>query len=49
VEVEVRGSHVRELASEIAGFGSWMEVVAPAAVRDELLRLGRELVQRYGS
>ena len=49
VEVEVRGSHPRELASELAGFGEWLEVTSPPLVRDELLRLGRELVGRYGS
>ena len=47
--VEVDGSHPRELASELAGFGEWLEVTSPPLVRDELLRIGRELVTRYGS
>jgi predicted DNA-binding transcriptional regulator YafY len=49
VEVEVRGNHVRELASELAGFGQWLEVIAPADVRAELHRIGRELSALYGS
>jgi predicted DNA-binding transcriptional regulator YafY len=49
VEVEVRGSHARELASELAGFGVWLEVVGPVAVREELARLGLELSELYGS
>jgi hypothetical protein len=47
--VEVRGNHVRELASELAGLGQWLEVMAPADVRAELHRIGRELAQLYGS
>ena len=49
VEVEARGRHVRELAAAFSGFGATVEVLEPAELRDELLRLGVELVERYGS
>jgi predicted DNA-binding transcriptional regulator YafY len=49
VEVVVRGSHPREVASELAGFGKWLEVVGPLEVRQELGRLGGELSAIYGS
>ena len=49
VEVEARGHHVRELASGFSGFAGVAEVIEPQEVRDELLRLGRNLVARYGS
>jgi predicted DNA-binding transcriptional regulator YafY len=49
VAVEVRGNHIRELAAELSGFGAGIEVLEPQELRDELLRVGRELVCRYGS
>jgi predicted DNA-binding transcriptional regulator YafY len=49
VPIEVRGTHLRELAGELAGFGGAVEVIEPAALRDELARVGAELVARYGS
>lgn len=49
VEVEVRGSHVRELAGEIAGLVQWLEVLGPPEVREALAAMGRDLVARYGS
>lgn len=49
VDVEIRGHHVDELASECAGLGAALDVVEPQELRNELLRLGRELVGRYGS
>ncbi|MFM2078644.1 MAG: hypothetical protein RJA49_2534 [Actinomycetota bacterium] len=49
VEVEARGHHVRELASGFSGFAGVAEVIEPQELRDELLRLGRDLVARYGS
>ncbi len=49
VEVEARGHHVRELATSLSGFGASVEVLEPSELRVELLRLGRELVARYGS
>jgi predicted DNA-binding transcriptional regulator YafY len=49
VDVEMRGHHVNELASALSGFGETVDVVEPVALREELLRLGRQLVARYGS
>lgn len=49
VHVEARGHHVRELANELSGFGAWMDVLDPPELREELLELGRALVDRYGS
>jgi predicted DNA-binding transcriptional regulator YafY len=49
VEVEVRGHHVNELAAELGGFGVALEVTEPAELRAALARVGRELVERYGS
>ena len=36
-------------ATNLASFGSQVEVLSPQEVRDELVRLGRDLVDRYGS
>jgi predicted DNA-binding transcriptional regulator YafY len=47
VEVELRGHHAAAIAGEIAGFGADLEVLEPQEVRDELARIGRELVDRY--
>lgn len=38
---------VTGLAEQLAGFGSTIEVTAPAAVRTELARIGAELLARY--
>jgi predicted DNA-binding transcriptional regulator YafY len=48
VAVEVRASSVESLANELAGWGSDLDVVGPAAVRERLAALGAELVRRYG-
>jgi hypothetical protein len=37
------------VAEKLAGFGAAVEVLEPAAVRDELAVLGAELVDRYVS
>lgn len=47
VEVEVRGSHPWRIAAELAGFGTGVDVLEPAEIRDHLARIGRELVSRY--
>ncbi len=49
IAVELRGHHVRQLASDVSGFGAGVEIVEPVELRDELLRLGQDLVRRYGS
>lgn len=49
VEVEIRGHHPAELASELGGYGGAVEVLHPAELRDELARIGRELADLYGS
>jgi predicted DNA-binding transcriptional regulator YafY len=45
----LRGQQARYLAVAVAGFGASVEVVEPPEVRDELARIGRELVTAYGS
>ena len=47
VEVELRGHSVRSLVTEIAGFGAYLEVVAPTEVRQELLAVAAELADLY--
>ncbi len=49
VEVELRGQNAWLLAAEIAGFGSVVEVLDPAEVRDQLARLATELSATYGA
>jgi predicted DNA-binding transcriptional regulator YafY len=48
IRAEVRGYEPGSAASELAGFGHYIEVLGPPEVRDELARLGAELVERYG-
>jgi predicted DNA-binding transcriptional regulator YafY len=48
VRCELRSWSAHTLASELASFGARVEVVTPHGVRDELARLGAELVARYG-
>ncbi len=47
VEVELRGHSARSLAAEVAGFGTWLEVVDPPEVRRHLADLGQELAATY--
>ena len=47
VEVELRGHSERSLAAEVAGFGTWLEVVDPPEVRRHLAALGRDLAATY--
>lgn len=47
--LEVR-AHLRvALAEQLAGWGNRIEVIAPAELRDDLARLGEELVTHHGS
>ena len=47
VRLEVASHTARSVAEKLAGFGAAVEVLEPAAVRDELAALGAELVARY--
>jgi predicted DNA-binding transcriptional regulator YafY len=47
VEVELRAHSVRSIGRELAACGASVEVLAPAEVRSELARLGRELRELY--
>jgi len=47
VEVRLRGYAAAQVAAELAGFGSRLEVISPDEVRDELARIARELVAQY--
>ncbi len=49
VEVEIGARSAAMIAEQLAGWGDVVEVVGPAAVRDELARIGRQLVARYGA
>lgn len=48
VDVVIRGREPYVLAAELAGFSSDLEVLAPATVREALVSIGRELIERYG-
>jgi predicted DNA-binding transcriptional regulator YafY len=45
--VRVAAHMPRALAEQLAGWGSAVEVVEPPEVREELARIGAELVERY--
>ncbi|HEX7094857.1 MAG TPA: WYL domain-containing protein [Acidimicrobiales bacterium] len=47
-DFEVVGAHHVALAGELAGFGSAIEVHDPPDVREQLARIGTELVSLYG-
>ena len=49
VEVMIGGPSAIRIAEHLAGWGALIEVLEPDEVRDHLLRVGRELVQRYGA
>ena len=49
VELEIRGTSVPALASEVAGFSESMEVLEPVEVRAYLARLATQLASVYGS
>jgi predicted DNA-binding transcriptional regulator YafY len=48
VSVIVGGPSVERIAEHLAGWGAAIEVLDPPAVRDHLLRIARELLERYG-
>ena len=43
----ISGRQIDSLAAQLAGFGRRVEIISPAAARDQLGRLGRELVEVY--
>lgn len=45
--VRVAAPSARSVAEHLAGWGSTIEVLEPESVRDELSRIGAELVERY--
>lgn len=47
VVVQVRGSSIRGLATDLAGFGSWVVIDEPAELCQMLGQLGAELVDTY--
>jgi len=48
VALTVRGYRAERVAALLAGFGRWVEVVAPPEGRSYLAGVGRELVEMYG-
>ncbi|MGO1833119.1 Transcriptional regulator, DeoR family [Actinomycetales bacterium JB111] len=46
--LEVRAHRLDGLAEQLAGWGSTIHVLAPAELRAELARIGRDLLSRYG-
>jgi predicted DNA-binding transcriptional regulator YafY len=46
VDVTIAGTGATMLAQQLAGWGTTIDVVSPASVRRELVRIGRELVSR---
>ncbi len=48
VLVEVAGSSAETIAQQLAGWGALLEVVGPADVRRQLVRIATELIGRYG-
>lgn len=48
IEVELRSWSAHSIASELAAFGTKVEVVRPAEVREYLARLGADLSEFYG-
>lgn len=49
VEIELRGHSLQSMAGELGGYGSGVEVLEPAELRAALARVGRDLVELYGS
>jgi predicted DNA-binding transcriptional regulator YafY len=48
VPLVIRGPNVEEVAGQLAGFGRWVEVLAPPEARSHLGQLGQELLAAYG-
>ncbi len=49
VEVEIRGHGPEAVAADIAGLGSWVEVLDPPSVRHRLAALAGELASLYAT
>ena len=49
VAVSVGGQHLQMVTAQLAGFGARLEVIAPREAREELARIGRELVDCYAT
>ena len=49
VRVRVASHMARSIAEQLAGWGEAVEVIEPQEVRDELARIGAELVRSYAS
>jgi predicted DNA-binding transcriptional regulator YafY len=47
VEVVVGTDSAEAATWQLAGFGTWLEVIDPPEVRDHLARLGSQLVDQY--
>ncbi|MGO9875366.1 MAG: WYL domain-containing protein [Acidimicrobiia bacterium] len=47
IGVGLRGRDARSIAGDRAGFGAHLEVLEPPEVRDELARIGCELIAHY--
>jgi predicted DNA-binding transcriptional regulator YafY len=46
VDITIAGSDGTALAQQLAGWGTTIDIIGPASVRRELVRIGRELVSR---
>jgi predicted DNA-binding transcriptional regulator YafY len=49
IDAELRTWSVEAAASELAAFGEHVEAIEPREVRDQLARIGADLVERYGA
>ena len=49
VAVEIRGNDPHVIAAELAGFGRSLEVVEPVEIRNEMVAVGRELLDLYAT
>jgi predicted DNA-binding transcriptional regulator YafY len=47
VRVRVASHIARSIAEQLAGWGQAVEVLEPEEVREELARIGTELMRRY--
>lgn len=45
--LRVRGASIRSIATELAGFGGWVEVESPTDLRELLGSIGEELMRTY--
>lgn len=47
ISVRIRGSNLRALTTELAGFGAWVTVDEPIELREMLAEIGEQLVRTY--